>query len=92
MSEVAEFRFFDYNMRRDAEDVRQPANCELVVGGQYMMRVDGSKAVRVLLVTSESLDERNELRAQVVVLEDNPYIKSGTECRPLAFTLEALPR
>lgn len=81
------FDFFEYNVRRNADDVRAPASVELVVGEQYLMRVDGAKTVRVLLITPAAIDEHNELRAHVVILEDNPYLKSGAECKPLAFTL-----
>jgi len=85
--EISTYDFFDYNVRRNADDVRALASVELVVGDQYMMRVDGSKSVRVLLITPATITEHNELRAHVVVLEDNPYVKSGAECKPLAFTL-----
>lgn len=78
--------FGDFNYSRP-NNVRDPANCELIVGEQYFMRVDGSKGVRVLLLTPAELTENNEMRAHVVVLEDNPYVKSGTECRPLAYTM-----
>jgi len=79
--------FFDYNLRRNAKDVLQPAGCELVVGDQYMMRVDGANMIRVLLISSAVVTEHNELRVHVVVLEDNLYVKSGAECKPLACML-----
>ncbi len=81
--------FGDFNIVRP-DDVRDGANCELVVGDQYLMRVDGSKTVRVLLLTPAELNENNEMRAHVVVLEENPYVKAGAECRPLAYTMHPL--
>ncbi len=87
INECSFFGDFNYVL---SNSVRDPASCELVVGEQYMMRVDGSKAVRVMLLTTSVLDEHNELRAHVVVLENNPYVRSGVECKPLAFTLSSL--
>ncbi len=78
--------FGDFNYSRP-NHVRDPANCELIVGDQYMMQVDGPKRVRVLLLTPAELNEHNEMRAHVVVLEENPYIRAGAECRPLAYTM-----
>ena len=86
---MSEFNWFDYNVRTNCAMPNTPARCDLVIGDQYLMHVDGAKKVRVLLI-SEPVEERNELRAHVVVLQDNPYVKSGKECRPLAFTLEKL--
>lgn len=87
MSDCFTFHEFNY---RTPDDVRQPAGCELKVGEQYAMRVDGSKTIRVMLVTAAAIDEHNEMRAHVVVLEDNPYVRAGVECRPLAFTLNVI--
>lgn len=84
------FEFAEFNYLR-ADDAKQDASCELVVGEQYAMRVDGKRWVRVLLLTPTETDVHNEKRAHVVVLEDNPYVKAGAECRPLAFTLSSLP-
>lgn len=63
-----------------------PSLAKLVVGEQFRMNVDGS-LIRVLLVSLPEVNENNELRAHVVVLEDNLYVRAGAECRPLAHTL-----
>ncbi len=82
------FADFNYLTR---EDTQRDAACELVVGDQYAMRVDGQKWVRVLLITPTEVNKHGEKRAHVVVLEDNLYVRSGAECRPLAFTLSQIP-
>ena len=64
----------------------------LLVGEQYRMSIDGRDGFRVLLISPDELDGRGARRAHVIVLEDNPYVKVGAECRSLANTLEALPR
>lgn len=84
------FEFAEFNYVY-ADDPKQDATCELVVGEQYAMRVDGSKWVRVMLVTPTEVNDNKEKRAHVIVLEDNPYVRAGAECRPLAFTLSPLP-
>ena len=83
--------FSDFNYVR-AEDVKAAPNCVLQVGEQYAMRVDGAKWVRVMCLTPDQLNENGENRAHVVVLESNPYVRVGVECRPLAFTLSEIPR
>ncbi len=82
------FTAFNYVSR---EDVKRNADCELVVGDMYAMLVDGRKCVRVLLISPAEMNENQENRAHVVVLENNPYVRAGAECRPLAFTLHKLP-
>jgi hypothetical protein len=86
------FRCFgDYNYVRP-DDAKAGPNCRLEVGEQYAMRVDGSRWVRVMCLTPEETNENGECRAHVVVLEENPFVKAGSECKPLAFTLSALPK
>ena len=88
--ETSDFRWDDYNVRTWQSPTSE-AKCDLVVGEQYLLQVDGPRKVRVLLITKPMFNENtNELRAHVVVLEKNPYVEAGTECRPLAFTLEAI--
>lgn len=84
------FEYFEYNYDRSNTPL-DPPNCKLIVGEQYAMRVDGEKWVRVLLITPDEIDEHNERRAHVVILENNPYTRAGAECRPLAFTLSKIP-
>ena len=87
-SETCDFCWDDYNVRTWQLPTTQSTS-EMVVGDQYFMQVDGLKKVRVLLVSKPELLS-GELRAHVLVLEDNPYVRSGVECRPLAFTLQAI--
>lgn len=64
----------------------------LVVGEQCLMCINEAK-IRVLCLSLPELDDvRKERRGHVVVLEDNPYVKAGAECRPLAYTLHTLPK
>lgn len=64
----------------------------LTVGEFYGMQVQpGAKPFRVLLVSLPEIDERNERRADVVVMEDNPFVKAGARCRPFAPMLVELP-
>lgn len=86
MSYFDDFDFYDYNDQHPTT----PSRVKLSVGNQYTMRVDGRRGVRVLLTKAPELDLHQELRAEAIVLEDNPYLRAGALCRPLAFTLVEL--
>jgi hypothetical protein len=68
------------------------ARIPLAVGEFYGMQVQpGVKPFRVLLISLPEIDERNERRAEVVVMEDNSFVKSRARCRPFAPMLVELP-
>ncbi len=73
----------------DAESPREGPRVKTVVGEQYRMNINGS-LVRVLLISQPTLNEHDELRAHVIVLEENLYVRAGAQCRPLAHTLVPL--
>ena len=82
-----------WNCQERAESVTAGPKCKLVVGEQYTMSLFGDDGFRVLLITPDSFDKTTkERRAHVLVLEENPYVKAGAECRPLACTLGPLRR
>lgn len=86
------FNCFCENCQAERDDVAARPACKLVVGEQYLMSIAGAEGFRVLLLTPDAFDETTkERRAHVVVLEDNPFVKTGAECRPLAGTLGPLP-
>lgn len=72
------------------ESPQAPARTKVEVGEFCGMQINGSKPFRVLVVSSPELDERKELRAEVVVIEENKFVKVGSRCRPLASTLCSL--
>lgn len=55
------------------------------------MTINGNEPFRVLVISKPELDERNERRAEVVIIEENPFVKTGARCRPLASTLTKIP-
>lgn len=71
------------------ENPREGAPCKVEVGGFCAMRIEGSK-FRVLVVSEPTIDDHDECRAEVIVMEKNPFVKVGARCRPLAHTLRAL--
>lgn len=76
-----------WNCQDKHESPQAYERCKVEVGGFCGMTVNGCKPFRVLVISEPALDEHNERRAEVVVLEENPFVKAGARCTPLASTL-----
>jgi len=81
-----------WRCRGDGESPLAPAHVKAEPGDICGMSINGCKPFRVLVVASPEVNSRNELRAEVVILEENMYVKAGKRCQPLASTLGPLAR
>lgn len=73
----------------DDPDVKDPAPIPLQVGEMYKLSVGYGSSARVLLLSLPQLNEADELRAHVVALENDHFLKAGRQYRPLAYTLRS---
>lgn len=79
-----------WRCRGDGDSPLAPARVTVTPGDFCGMSINGCKPFRVLVVSAPEVNSRNELRAEVIVLEDNLYVNAGKRCQPLASTLVPL--
>ena len=84
------FDCFCERCSRAAESPLALARVNVSVGDFCGMSIDGCEPFRVLVVKTPEVNEHNERRAEVVVIEENEFVEVGKRCQPLASTLVGL--